>query len=1027
MRAAGGVIAGRYELIAKLGKGGHGEVWEARDLLADRRVAVKLLQPDLDFSPARVQLETAALRQRLPGVVELYDDGVEDGAPYLVMERVDGLPFPGRARPCPWADLAEVVTALLEALAHVHAAFVIHRDLKPENVLVTRERGIKLLDFGLAYRVDAMAERLTQRVEILGTPAYMAPEQVQGKASEQSDLYAVGVMIYEALSGRRPHEGKTFHQLLAAKKRAPVPLAQAAPGVPAAVARLVEDLLAPEIDRRPRSAIEVLSRLRGEASVADPHFPWLGPQDHLHALVSAVRAGRSADLVGPRGSGRTRCLRALAQVLGDERRVVVLLPGESAFESLIPVVGTLAEHGHRSLAAVRSIATAAAREALAGGAVLVADDAERIDPESLAVLGACRDAGPVVRVFSSSTPRPPDPEGATGEEILVPLLGEVHLRSLFAGPDRLLHLREDAARVLHHRTQGLPRRVTEEITAWVRLGVAHWTRNLVVVQRTALEALESGLLHGAPLGAELAGAPGLSGALLDLLAWLTLAWPQVDPTFLAQVSGEPRFHVEKHLEDLERAGYVERGPDGRVELRVRHPAALSWTEERVRAAHAALARHLAAGTPGRLAHLWLRGARTDEERREIAQEAAALAGRQIEEGRLDAAMVTAESGLRAVRHLAGLTEPEVARLLSLWVEGAIVSRSSHAIDRVLYEICRAARRTPLIEQLERLCRAALAMQAFTVEALARAAEVEPFGDIRLERVRIDVYAEAARHLPDPAQEEEILGALAAALPVGDADAQAMLDNYRGRLRYRQGRFLESAELHRRAAQRATNPLLRTYSNVSGAFASMDGFACEDARAQAMRARETARTLRHVYYETLAEWVLRTVAYRLDEAGGPDLELVEAAAFVGVKQLEGVILLNEAAVAWRGGDAGKAAQLAGSAHGILSGLVEHQSGPLARCLAILAGAEASAEDVQALWAHAGTPLLPGIGIQVLALLRLAGLLPPGRFSAEALDALCQEVPPAHWGERMDILSVDECRAALLPPAPVTGSSAAGTAR
>ncbi|XXY45976.1 protein kinase [Sorangium sp. So ce269] len=1010
------LIAGRYELTERLGAGAFGEVFEARDRLSNRVVAVKRLRADAEPSAALVQLEMAALRQRLPGVVQLYDDGIENGRPYLVMERVQGEPFPGQRRPCAWADIADIAASLLDTLAHVHAGFVVHRDLKPENVLITPERHVKVLDFGLVHRTDAMAQRFTGDMEEFGTPAYRAPEQVRGSASERSDLYAVGVMLYEALAGRRPYDGATLSEILRAQKRGPVPLAAVAPGVPAAVARVVEELIAYDPEARPRSAAEVLHRLRGEASMETQHFSWLGPQDTLHALVRAARAGRSVDLVGPRGVGKTRSLRALCQVLGDERRVVSLAPSERAFGSLSPLVGPLAEYADRSLAEVSALVEAEVRQVLVGGAVLLADDAEQIDRASLAVLAACRDAGTTVRVRSTAS-LPGDGSADHGslralqDTLTMSPLCEEHLRELFAGPDRLLHLREDAARVLHLRTKGLPGRITEELATWLRLGVARWKRNLLVVHRAAIEALESGLLHAAPIDPGPVDVPGIPEALVDVLVWLILAWPHTDVALIARASRVPCFHLEMQLAALEEAGLIERRSDGRVELRIAVSAAHRWSEGRLRDAHDALGRVLPLGAPGRLVHLWERGARSDQERREIATEIAALGERLIDEGRLESAMAALESGFRDVRALGLLPTAEVVRLLALWVEAAVASGTPSALDRVLHEICRSEPKTEIVAHLEELCRAALGVREFSTAPLEHINQVRPFDDIRLERVRLDVRAKAARHLTDPSMQESVLHEIASAMPTADADTDAMLINFWGRLRYRQGRFREAAELHRRAADKARNPLLRTYSSTTGALACMDAFALDEARKLAHRAADDARALRHAYYETLAEWILRTIAYRLDDAGAPDIELVNASAFVGVKQLEGGILLNEAAVAWRRGERAQAADFAQSAYAIMAALNEEQSVILAGSLRIALGGDASDEEVADLRRRAEARLLPGIGLQALALLAMAERLQPGRVVAEHVRVLADAVPSEHWDTRMDLLSVKECQDVL----------------
>lgn len=1026
---APGVIAGRYELLERLGEGGHGEVWEARDRVSGRTVAVKLLRPGVEFSAARAQLEVAALRMRLPGVVELHDDGVEGGRPYLVMERVQGAPFPGQAIPCAWADIAGAAAALLETLAHVHASSVVHRDLKPANVLVTSEGRIKLLDFGIARRTTAGDVRLTERVELLGTPAYMAPEQVRGSADERADLYAVGVMLYEALAGRPPFEGTTWAQLMRARQKKPIPLAQAAPGVPPAVAQVVEQLLAADPEQRPRSAAAVLQVLRGEPSLDAPHFPWLGPQHALRALAAAVQAGRSVDLHGARGVGRTRCLMALQQALGDRRRVVWLVPAEDAFASLSPLLGELSELADATLREVRAEVRQRVRAALAEGVVILADDAERIDAATLSVLAGCRSDGAIVHAYRTATRFSPphalrhaqpgdeeslDPSSSSPEDtdvIVLPALREKHLRSLFAGPDRLLHLREDAARALHLRTEGLPARVTEEVTRWVRLGIAHWVRNHLVIQRDTIEALGSGLLLAAPVLSADAALDGVPEVLVDLLAWLTLAWPHTEPALLARAMGKPLFRVEAHLAELVEASLAERSPDGTFVPRVPVSAASCWTEERVRDAHGALARLLSPGTPGRLGHLWMRGAGTDADRREIAAEAAALGERLLDEGRLEAAVATLEQGIRQVREPGAGPVVEQVRLLALWTEAAIELGTPRALDRVLFEICRVERREGLPGRLEELCRAALGTREFTARPLERIDQVAPFEDRRLERMRLSVRALAARHLDDLAAQEAVLREIASELPAGDADAEATLANHLGRLRYRQGRFREAAELHREAAEKAKSPLVTTYSSVTGALAYMDAFAFEEALVWASRALGLARSLRHAYYEALAEWILRSLAYRMGTAGMPDLELVEASVFIGVAQMEGLIALNEAAVAFRSGPSAGGRGLAARAHDVFSSIGDHQSALLMRCLAIALGEAASPGEIDDLARRAMSPLMPGIGLQCLALLAAAGHIPPGEIPVARISELGAAIPREHWSKRMDVLSADECIEAL----------------
>jgi tetratricopeptide (TPR) repeat protein len=268
----GQLVAERYRLAAYLGKGGHGEVWEAEDRLTGARVAVKLLHGGFGTEPSRVRREIAMLRfLRLPGVVRLLDEGLEETGPFLVMELVRGSPFPGSvmALPGAWADLREMTLAVLETLSQIHAAGVIHRDLKPENLLVDAGGRVTVLDFGLSLGA-LLSEDSDERGYVVGTPRYLAPEQIRGDPLlPQTDLYALGVLLYEVLSGLPPHPVDDFSGLIAARiSDRPVPLQEVAPHVPEAIAAVIDRMLEIEVENRPRSAPEVLGLLHGHAPVA---------------------------------------------------------------------------------------------------------------------------------------------------------------------------------------------------------------------------------------------------------------------------------------------------------------------------------------------------------------------------------------------------------------------------------------------------------------------------------------------------------------------------------------------------------------------------------------------------------------------------------------------------------------------------------------------------------------------------------------------------------------------------------------
>ena len=258
------LIAGRYALDDILGRGGGGQVYRATDRLTGENVAVKLLGRLHGESLAKVRREITALRWlRLPGVVQLRDSGLAGGEYFLVMDLVEGRPFPGPRAPVPWEALAPTATELLEVLARVHLAGVVHRDLKPANVLVTRDGRPVVLDFGLAQGRAVTLGAVRGRAE--GTPAYVAPEQIRGQACDaRTDLYAVGAMLFEALTGLAPHGSAPMNQVLQRRLHEPPPrIGDAVEDLPPNVERLIDRLLARAPEDRPASAAEALEALGG--------------------------------------------------------------------------------------------------------------------------------------------------------------------------------------------------------------------------------------------------------------------------------------------------------------------------------------------------------------------------------------------------------------------------------------------------------------------------------------------------------------------------------------------------------------------------------------------------------------------------------------------------------------------------------------------------------------------------------------------------------------------------------------------
>ena len=256
------LLAGRYRLGARLGRGASAEVREAVDLRTGNTVAVKLISLPRDLPEVRrkewlqrLQRE-ADLARRLdhPDIVAVIEAGLQPGGAWLAMERVRGVDlsrYTQRHLLLPETLVLRIGARVAAALAHAHANGIVHRDLKPANVLVNLVDGqVKLADFGVARDEDASATRTGLT---LGTPAYMAPEQLAGApAGAASDTYALGVMLFELLAGRRPHQAATLGELLkATASQPPASLARLRPDLPPTAVAAVEQLLAPDPADRP--------------------------------------------------------------------------------------------------------------------------------------------------------------------------------------------------------------------------------------------------------------------------------------------------------------------------------------------------------------------------------------------------------------------------------------------------------------------------------------------------------------------------------------------------------------------------------------------------------------------------------------------------------------------------------------------------------------------------------------------------------------------------------------------------------
>ncbi|GHK01146.1 serine/threonine protein kinase [Streptomyces sp. Y2F8-2] len=250
LRVSSEMVGGRYRLGDRIGRGGAADVHEAFDVRLGREVAVKLFRPDTDPRMEERFSEEAVLLARMqhPGLVTIYDAGRHGGRAYLVMQLIRGETLRARlaAGPLPPERVAELGAALAQALAHVHGAGIVHRDVKPSNVLLNASGAPHLADFGIARLVNAT--RHTASDVLIGTAAYLAPEQVMGKeVGPPADVYALGLVLLECLKGELEYEGTPLESAVARLHRQPVVPAS----VPHELACLLRAMTAQDAEARP--------------------------------------------------------------------------------------------------------------------------------------------------------------------------------------------------------------------------------------------------------------------------------------------------------------------------------------------------------------------------------------------------------------------------------------------------------------------------------------------------------------------------------------------------------------------------------------------------------------------------------------------------------------------------------------------------------------------------------------------------------------------------------------------------------
>jgi serine/threonine protein kinase len=302
VHATGVMFGGRYLLGDLIGRGGGADVYRAEDIESQEPVAVKVLRVATPDDMRRFAVEAQTLgRLDHPAIVRLRDEGTQDGVPYLVLDLVDGEPLSEcLARgPLPDRDVARIGAVLAGALAHAHALGVVHRDVKPGNVLIEPSGDVHLTDFGIARLTDRTA--ITATGLVIGTAAYLAPEQVKGEAvGPATDIYPLGLVLIEALSGERAFTGSPSEAALARLRHAPVIPPDTSPALAATLmsmtaedpamrpsAGVVAETLADCARPGERDATAVLPVMAAPAAAAAPVAP-VATRHRRAGLVAAA-------------------------------------------------------------------------------------------------------------------------------------------------------------------------------------------------------------------------------------------------------------------------------------------------------------------------------------------------------------------------------------------------------------------------------------------------------------------------------------------------------------------------------------------------------------------------------------------------------------------------------------------------------------------------------------------------------------------------------------------------------------------
>jgi serine/threonine-protein kinase len=295
------LLGGRYALGEMIGTGGMADVFIGDDTRLNRKVAIKVLRRDLARDPsfvARFRKEAlAAGGLNHSGIVSVYDSGEENNSPYIVMELITGESLRQLLQKglIPQALALEIVEGILQALEYSHKEGIVHRDIKPGNIMITDSGDIKVMDFGIARATDDIGATMTNTWNVVGTAQYLSPEQATGEMADgRSDLYSLGCLMYELLTGRPPFTGDTPVSIAYQHVSSPItPASQVKPGLSTDIDRMLEVVLSKDPNNRYQDATAMLADLQRviKGEPVTTKIQKVFPRRKLISTMSAIVAG----------------------------------------------------------------------------------------------------------------------------------------------------------------------------------------------------------------------------------------------------------------------------------------------------------------------------------------------------------------------------------------------------------------------------------------------------------------------------------------------------------------------------------------------------------------------------------------------------------------------------------------------------------------------------------------------------------------------------------------------------------------